>query len=1178
MAFSPALGSTILLPAASLEGQKQQQARIYFTYSADARGESGAVPEVWTNLPRDSATTTASGTEPQWHAIQLVPLNDDEAPSSSLALGAVVRTGSVPAPTKPGEFEYTYRFRDLKTGELEWLGSADGNGKIRVVAGSESSSAEWSGPSLSSAAGGGEWTRLGGQAAVRTFRFKTEGGEGKEVFEIGEEVIPKEWREDGAVEGIVWEQSNPAWLAPRHLTGSNPLESLSSDYPAQLLLLRARPTAEHLQYRYLVLFPFSTSRVCSYLRGSGSSGKVQLRCEIDANANQPDQPATAAKGHLAVAWGSQGHLGEVIRLAVAAARAFQTGEKVDDLLAAAEDESKDLNEPRPLGLCTWNALSGGGSTSEEYTASSILDWLDGLLSGPGGKRHDRAAGAVKTVLLDDGWQDVSTYVDFDEPVEDSHANRKALKSFQCRREWYDLDEEEGGEANAEQEVTQQQEEEEARLAAAAQTGKKPSFSADSGYEGSPDAVRQLRELDDEAREGTCYELRDVVRRIKAKGIERVGVWMTLCGYWDGLHPESALSDTYTLRRVTLRSPVDSSDQGHLYLPVLADLRAYYTDYFTSLHAAGIDFVKVDDQSKIDLFFEQEVGEDEEDGAQPEDVGDLRQAMLSEMRAAVDRIFGPQQDSVIHCMAGSPRIWGGDLAVLGAKCGRSIIRNSDDYYPDEVDSHRWHVALNSVTNLLSSALRFVPDLDMAQGTHPYADVHVPFRAFSSAPVYATDVESLEGWSRLVATTRVGPRVLQNRSPGVNGTMLGHRLWDDVVGQSGNDNSAALKVGVPVPSALGAHLGIWNCSTAESLSTVVDTSDVGAALGPVLPAFPDAVRSVLLSDADGTSVKEIELRELKNSTIQPQCFARPVRTVDVGQKESKVFSVAPLFTINQAGDASSTRPVSIACVGLLGKIAGLAAIRTVRLGSSAPGVKSETSALAQGSEGATSSSTPSNSGGSSPSPPPATRTDRSQTSNRTFPTPQGRLPFLLAYFAGFFRHASASATEGVSTTSTRTPRSELSGMAREFLRSPIRTFFNEIRALVTFSYAAIVWAASNNGSTTASSSGTLPAPLSSSAAGPTGSSAQTALEVEIDYVSDRLGFYYSGSVEQQQLHFLLDGEVVDFALVRTNEQVPNLVEVDIETAVERHKQKNATGSQVDGITKQKPWVVAVQLKQK
>ena len=618
-------------------------------------------------------------------------------------------------------------------------------------------------------------------------------------------------------------------------------------------------------------------------------------------------------------------------------------------------------------------------------------------------------------------------------------------------------------------------------------------------------------------------------------------------YWDGLHPESALSDTYTLRRVTLKSPIDSSDQGHLYLPVLADLRAYYTDYFTSLHAAGVDFVKVDDQSKIDAFYEQEVGEDEEDGARPEKVGDLRQAMLHEMRAAADRIFGAQEDAVIHCMAGSPRIWGGDLAVLGAKCGRSIIRNSDDYFPDEVDSHRWHVALNSVMTVLTTALRLVPDLDMAQAEHPYAGLHLPFRAFSSAPVYATDVDSLQGWSKLVATTREGVRVLQNRGPAVNGAMLEGRLWDDVIGQDEKQNApAALKVGLPVPSAHGAHLGVWNCSNAESVSTVLDASDAAAALGRTISSLPDAARSMLLHDAEATFAREVPPADLERSAAQPQCFAPPLVAVQVGQKESKIFSLVPIFAVDGGNSTSS----AVACLGLLGKVAGLAAVRQIAL------------VAAEGA--ADTEATPEAGSVTSTTARPA------QSTGRSLPTPQGRLPYLLAHFAGMFRHSSTDERDPSRRPPARTPKSELSAMAREFLRSPIRTLFHELRALVSFGYAAIVWAAagaSNMGaSTTATHSRAVTAPSASDA----GANGDTLLSVEIDYVGDRLGFYFSVAARLDRVRFLLDGKEIHTRFLRSNKHVPNIVEVDVEGAWK----DTASGNASKGEEGRKSWLVTLQ----
>lgn len=604
--------------------------------------------------------------------------------------------------------------------------------------------------------------------------------------------------------------------------------------------------------------------------------------------------------------------------------------------------------------------------------------------------------------------------------------------------------------------------------------------------------------------------------------------------------------------MTLRSPIDSSDQGHLYLPVLADLRAYYTDYFTSLHAAGVDFVKVDDQSKIDAFYEQEVGEEEEDGSRPEKVGDLRQAMLHEMRAAADRIFGAQEDAVIHCMAGSPRIWGGDLAVLGAKCGRSIIRNSDDYFPDEVDSHRWHVALNSVMTVLTTALRLVPDLDMAQAEHPYAGLHLPFRAFSSAPVYATDVDSLQRWNKLVATTREGVRVLQNRAAAVNGAMLEGRLWDDVIGQDEKQNTpAALKVGLPVPSAHGAHLGVWNCSNAESVSTVVDASDAAAALGRTISSLPDAARSMLLYDADATFAREVQLADLERSAAQPQCFAPPLVAVQVGQKESKIFSLVPIFAV----DGGNSAPSTVACLGLLGKVAGLAAVRQIALVAAEGAADTEATPEA------------------SPSSVTSTTARPAQSTRRTLPTPQGRLPYLLAHFAGMFRHSSTDERDPARRPPARTPGSELSAMAREFLRSPIRTLFHELRALVSFSYAAIVWAATGASNTGASTSATHSRAVTAPSGGGTvtpDANGDTLLSVEIDYVGDRLGFYFSGAARLDRVRFLLDGKEIHTRFVRSNKHVPNIVEVDVEGAWKDTITENASKDE-EG---QKSWFVTLQ----
>lgn len=193
---------------------------------------------------------------------------------------------------------------------------------------------------------------------------------------------------------------------------------------------------------------------------------------------------------MAVAWGEEGELQALIERCVAAARSVVTRSPPSAHVAAT---STPLFPPKALGVCTWNALSLGGS--RDYSASAVLSWLESLQhrSSPGAGAG--AATAIKTLLLDDGWQDTETYVDFSVASDDrEHGERRALKGFQCSMEWFDLDDEDGG-------------------------------GADPSEGGSAEVGTARRQ----PREGVCVELREAVRRIKARGVEKVGVWLTLCG-------------------------------------------------------------------------------------------------------------------------------------------------------------------------------------------------------------------------------------------------------------------------------------------------------------------------------------------------------------------------------------------------------------------------------------------------------------------------------------------------------------------------------------------------------------------------------------------------------------------------------------------------------------------------
>ncbi|GAA5854795.1 hypothetical protein JCM8547_004074 [Rhodosporidiobolus lusitaniae] len=1106
MAFHPPLSTTTFVPLPSPTSFSSPSSRrnLHFTYLAPTNHPQGATPEIWTDLPFDGDG---------WHAIPL-KLSSSSCPALytiSVDLSAV---------TVPKSFEYTYRLAH-PSGETQWLGQPGSNGHVEVVAAPSLESVLNAAPQLK-ADGRTRWKKLDENVALGTFKLKEGGKSGQaedfEVTEVLQSTAGEAWSKG---QGVVWEQSARTWIVPRILPSAQAIPALSPTYPAQLLVLRSPTSAASPIERDLVLFPFSTHDVCSSLVG-GENSQVLLRCERDSGDAQ-------ATGHLAVAWGETGKLHELVSSCVAAARSSMLNEPYEAPSSSATAVAEEaLTTPsHALGLCTWNALG------PHYTLSDTLAWLDGLeLTGTAAASTGHAAagtlsplhGAVKTVLLDDGWQDTASYIDYSDP-EAPHSERRALRSFGVRRGFYDL----GGTTAAPSAAPSAPVSGTATPSRHSHEQTKGRNRSDSGYGRSPDMSLSSVSFEDleQAREGVSAELCDTVRRIKERGVEKVGVWMTLLGYWHGLHPDGALADAYDLRLTTFRSTAHPKYSYKLYLPSPADLSHFYHDYFASLKAAGIDFVKVDDQATIDALVSQEQPEDAEEPLV--DPGELKHLLLVSMRRAALDIFGPSSpSSTIHCMSGSPRIMGGSLGVVGSGPlrSRSILRTSDDFFPLEPDSHRWHLAHNSFSTVLTSALRFSSCFDMAQAKHKHGEQHLALRAFSDAPVWSTDVpvdaamyeaegeeegkvgkeekekeESPLGWTALIATTKAGPRVLQARSGSI-GSVLEGRLFDDVVrrytspSSVSEDNAPALKVGVAFPLAQGAHLGVWNCLPGgETARTVVDTKDLGDALGAVadeLVMEDEAASLVVFSSMaeEGSFVKEMSAAELNTARPLSHSFSQPITAFNLPTTTVKLFSLARVFELTgtPSSSGSSKTTVKIACLGLLDKTVGLGAARDVDVvlaredGEEAEFEEDEEGQSVPASPALTPTvssrfATPSSLDSPLPSPAEAVTTvassllPASSPSPRSTPRPipQARLPFLLAYLTGYLNHTFPSS----STQPRRTPTVELRSLLRDLFRRPIRTAWTELSAVVGFGFAAVVWALS--GRTTNGNGGIQAAPV-------------------------------------------------------------------------------------------------------
>lgn len=95
---------------------------------------------------------------------------------------------------------------------------------------------------------------------------------------------------------------------------------------------------------------------------------------------------------------------------------------------------------------------------------------------------------------------------------------------------------------------------------------------------------------------------------------------------------------------------------------------------------------------------------------------IRPAYKNAVIAAANKHFGGSTSGrVIFCMEMTPRVLLGEEIGLPSSTSvvkeRVVLRNSDDYFPDQPDSHRYHIFANAVNLIFTSQLNAIPDLDM-----------------------------------------------------------------------------------------------------------------------------------------------------------------------------------------------------------------------------------------------------------------------------------------------------------------------------------------------------------------------------------------------------------------------------------------------------------------------------------
>ncbi|PRT56782.1 putative galactinol--sucrose galactosyltransferase 6 [Wickerhamiella sorbophila] len=210
--------------------------------------------------------------------------------------------------------------------------------------------------------------------------------------------------------------------------------------------------------------------------------------------------------------------------------------------------------------------------------------------------------------------------------------------------------------------------------------------------------------------------RGVVDDLKSRGVDKVFVWSSIIGYWEGFANDLGFA-TCTIPR-----------NGNQYLvPSPEGVYNYYETFFSYLSDQGVYGVKLDTLNVLDDISDQ----------------GIRRAIQDSYMKAVEYSSNKYRIKVIWSMGMVPYIF--DWFAKRPETTKGPFRNSDDFFPQIIDSHFWHNYCNIYNSQFTRQFGHSLDFDMFQtkftdpspGAEKMPWLHAATRAISGGPIYITD---------------------------------------------------------------------------------------------------------------------------------------------------------------------------------------------------------------------------------------------------------------------------------------------------------------------------------------------------------------------------------------------------------------------------------------------------------
>lgn len=228
------------------------------------------------------------------------------------------------------------------------------------------------------------------------------------------------------------------------------------------------------------------------------------------------------------------------------------------------------------------------------------------------------------------------------------------------------------------------------------------------------------------------------------------VWHAFIGYWGGV--DGAALPGYDVREqprsfspaiLQMHPNFNTQYWGNIVGTVPPErIGKFYDDYHRRLEAAGVDGLKVDNQSMIESVAQGFGG---------------RVAMTKAYRAALEKSVAKHFDGrLINCMANA-------METYYCSPRSTLIRTSIDFWPRRPETHGQHLYCNAQVGLWFGEF-MQPDWDMFQSAHAMGSFHAAGRAVSGGPVYVSDTPDAHNFDLLRKLVLSDGSILRADRPG------------------------------------------------------------------------------------------------------------------------------------------------------------------------------------------------------------------------------------------------------------------------------------------------------------------------------------------------------------------------------------------------------------------------------